>query len=172
MFALKQLFNRFLMFQCSCLTVLRSHTVNIPVKWAQSIILINSVLANSTFFSGSLCDFIINTSKLVTDCYILYENGIKTLSNTQLCMTRPRNITLMCRQVKCMSLSWHTLTYALSLLSSRYICGHTAGRNVVPRWTTVLHEYRYTTQVKQYKPTVSFDYTDAVYIYIQMVTYK
>ncbi len=121
------------------------------------------MLANSTFFSGSLCDFIINTSKLVTDCYILYENGIKTLSNTQLCKTRPRNITLMCRQVKCMSLSWHT----------PYLYCHPATSVAIQRGEMSCHAgpwcYMNTDiqhKVKQYKPTVSFDYTDAVCVYI------
>ncbi len=35
-----------------------------------------------------------------------------------------------------------------ALLSFRYMCGHTVGRDVVPHRTTVLHKYRYTTRSK------------------------
>ncbi len=35
-----------------------------------------------------------------------------------------------------------------ALLSFRYMCGHIAGRDVVPHRTTVLHKYRYTTRSK------------------------
>ncbi len=136
------------------------------------------MLANSTFFSGSLCDFIINTSKLVTDCYILYENCIKTLSNTQLCKTRPRNITLMCRQVKCMSLSWHT----------PYLYCHPATSVDIQRDEMSCHAgpqcYMNTDiqrKVKQYKPIHHCHYWSYcqlwlyrcyIYIYIYIYIYK